>query len=215
MLSVSFYRPLDYFSNTFNRLAAWVTSGEFCHCELVVHTTPDQLMTTIKNVYSSAQAGQYSPTDCNRILGQIEMYFFETGFRKVAQTQENVSISFSLLWGHPMSVRVLQKTAHDTWFKIPEKDDQTATMVDVPNVTPEQMEETVRFAIEELGKNYDSSGALFSWLPLMSNERASRKEAYFCSEFVVTALQRIDKIKNIDALHTTPNALYTRMESIA
>ncbi len=215
MLSVSFYRPLDYFSNTFNRLAAWVTSGEFCHCELVVHTTPDQLMTTIKDVYSSAQAGQYSPADCNRILGQIETYFFETGFRKVAQTQENVSISFSLLWGHPMSVRVLQKTAHDTWFKIPEKDDQTATMVDVPNVTPQHLEETLRFAIEELGKNYDSSGALFSWLPSMSNERSSRKEAYFCSEFVVTTLQRIDKIKNIDALHTTPNALYTRLESCA
>ena len=113
-----------------------------------------------------------------------------------------------------MSVRVLQKTAHDTWFKMPEKNDPTATVVDVPDVTPQQLEDTLRFTIEELGKNYDSSAALFSWLPLMSTDRASRKEAYFCSEFVVTALQRIDKIKNIDALHTTPNALYTRLESI-
>ncbi len=214
MISVSFYRPMDYFSSTFNRLVTWMTAGEFCHCELVVHTTPDQLMNTVKHVYSAAQQGKYSPEDSNRIIGQIEMFFFDTDFRKVVQTQEQISISFSLLWGLPMSVRVLHKTAHDTWFKMPEKNDQTATVVEVPDVTPQQLEDTLRFTIEELGKNYDSSGALFSWLPSMSNERSSRKEAYFCSEFVVTALQRIDKIKNIDALHTTPNALYTRLESI-
>jgi hypothetical protein len=172
-------------------------------------------MNTVKHVYSAAQQGKYSPEDSNRIIGQIEMFFFDTDFRKVVQTQEQISISFSLLWGLPMSVRVLHKTAHDTWFKMPEKNDQTATVVDVPNVTPQQLEETLQFTIEELGKKYDSSGALFSWLPLMSTDRSSRKEAYFCSEFVVTTLQRIDKIKNIDALHTTPNALYTRLESIA
>lgn len=113
-----------------------------------------------------------------------------------------------------MAVRVLQKTAHDTWFKIPETNDQTATIVDIPNIDVKEMEQTLHFAVEELGKNYDSSGALFSWLPLMSNERPSRKEAYFCSEFVVTALQRIGKLSNIDALHTTPNALYTRLGSV-
>lgn len=214
MLSVSFYRPMDYFYNAFNRFVTWMTDGDFCHCELVAHTTPDQLMTIVKNVYSAAQQGQYSPEDCNRILGQIELFFFATAFRKAIQTQESISISFSLLWGHPMSVRVLQKTAHDTWFKIPEKNDKTATIVDIPNVTSQDMEQTLHFAVEELGKNYDSSGALFSWLPLTSNERSSRKEAYFCSEFVVTALQRIGKLGNIDALHTTPNALYPCLESI-
>jgi hypothetical protein len=153
MISVSFYRPMDYFSSTFNRLVTWMTAGEFCHCELVVHTTPDQLMNTVKHVYSAAQQGKYSPEDSNRIIGQIEMFFFDTDFRKVVQTQEQISISFSLLWGLPMSVRVLHKTAHDTWFKMPEKNDQTATVVDVPNVTPQQLEETLQFTIEELAKN--------------------------------------------------------------
>ena len=65
--------------------------------------------------------------------------------------------------------------------------------------------------MEELGKDYDSSGALFSWLPFKSSEHERRKKSYFCSEFVVTALQRIDMISGMDALHTTPNALYASL----
>jgi|TARA_B110000858_G_scaffold193611_1_gene246501 hypothetical protein len=211
MLSVSFYRPVDYFSGTFNRFVTWMTAGEFCHCELVVHSTPDEIMTAVKSVYQAAQKGQYDTEDCNRILGQIEMYFFDTHFRKAAQSQDKMALSFSLLWGYPMSVRVLQETAHDSWFKIPTQTDSYATLVPVPEIPNDKLQETLRFSIEELGKNYDSSGALFSWLPFTSSEHKSSHESYFCSEFVVTALQRIGHLPNVDALHTTPNALYQQI----
>ena len=207
MLSVSFYRPVDYFSGTFNRFVTWMTAGEFCHCELIIHSTPDEIMTAVKEVYTAAQQGQYPPEDCNRIIGQIEMYFFDTHFKAAAQSQDKMAISFSLLWGSPMSVRVLKETAHDSWFKIPTNTDSYASVVNIPQVPPEKMKETLRFAIEELGKDYDSSGALFSWLPI-SSEHKSSYESYFCSEFVVTALQRINLYKNMDARHTTPNSLY-------
>ncbi len=214
MLSISFYRPVDYFSGTFNRFVTWMTAGEFCHCELVVHTTPTSLMTTIKEIYSSAKDGHYSPEDCNRIIGQIEMYFFDTDFRKVAQSQDKVSLSFSLLWGIPMSVRVLQETAHDSWFKLPSKNDKNATIVNFPEISEENIKNTLRFSVEELGKDYDSSGALFSWLPIKSSEHEKRKKSYFCSEFVVTAFQRIDMLTEMDGVHTTPNALYGSLPNI-
>jgi hypothetical protein len=211
MLSISFYRPVDYFSGTFNRFVTWMTAGEFCHCELVVHTSPNSLMTTIKEIYSTAQQGHYNADDCNRIIGQIEMHFFDTDFRKVVQSQDKVSLSFSLLWGIPMSVRVLQETAHDSWFKLPKRTDNNATIVNYPDISDKDVNNTLRFAVEELGKDYDSSGALFSWLPFTSSEHDRRKKSYFCSEFVVTALQRIDMIPKMDALHTTPNALYASL----
>lgn len=208
MLSVSFYRPVDYFSGTFNRFVTWMTAGEFCHCELVIHSTPDEIMKAVKHVYTAAQQGQYAPDDCNRIIGQIEMYFFDTHFKAAAQSQDRMSISFSLLWGHPMSVRVLQETSHDSWFKMPTTTDNFASVVDIPEIEPDKLVETLHFSIEELGKNYDSSGALLSWLPF-SSEHKSSYESYFCSEFVVTALQRINLYEKMDALHTTPNSLYS------
>jgi hypothetical protein len=207
MLSVSFYRPVDYFSGTFNRFVTWMTAGEFCHCELVLHCKPDDIMKAVKHVYTAAQNGEYPPDDCNRILAQIEMYFFDTNFRKAAQSQDNMSLSFSLLWGYPMSVRVLQETAHDSWFKLPTESDTYASIVNMPIINADDVEATLKFSIEELGKNYDSSGALFSWLPF-SSEHKNSYESYFCSEFVVTALQRIKLFEKMDPLHTTPNSLY-------
>ena len=210
-LAVSFYRPVDYFSGFFNRFVTWMTSGDYCHCELVVHTTPHEIMDTVKHIYEAAQKGEYAPEDSQRIIAQIEMAFFDTHFRKKAQTSEQMTLSFSFLWGHPMTVRVLSETAHDSWFKIPSAGDTNAVLVSMPEVTEEQQVKTLRFAIEELGKQYDTSGALCSWLPLKDSSPKMVHETYFCSEFVVTAFQRIGFLQELSALHTTPNSLFKHM----
>ena len=100
-LAVSFYKPVDYFSGFFNRFVTWWTAGDFCHCELVVHTTPAEIMTTVKHIYEASQKSEYAPEDCQRIVTQIEMAFFDTHFRKKAQTSDQLTLSFSFLWGHP------------------------------------------------------------------------------------------------------------------
>ena len=114
MLAVSFYRPREYFSGTFNKFVTWITAGEFCHCELVAQMSAEKLMDIVKNIYTKASSGGYETEDCNRILGQIEQYFFSTHFREHVQSNEKITLSFSLLWGEPMSVRVLHKTSHDS-----------------------------------------------------------------------------------------------------
>jgi len=211
-LSVSFYRPLDYFGGAFNRFVTWFTSGEFCHCELVVHTTPHDIMEAVKEIYQSAQKGEYPPDECQRIITQIEMNFFDTGFRKAAQTSEKMSLSFSLLWGHPMSVRVLTATSHDSWFKLPTDTDTVAVLKSAPEVSDTHYKDTLRFSIEELGKEYDGTGAIFSVLPGWSSDRVERRQSYFCSEFVVMALQRVGQFEELRAKHTTPNSLFDYME---
>lgn len=205
---ITFYKPVDYFSGLFNRFAAWWTSGNYCHCELVVNTTPTELMSTVRDIYKAAQNGEYAPEDCTRIISQIEMSFFDTGFRKLAQSSDSLTLSFSQILGQQMAVRTLTKTAHDTWFKMPTNQDSYVDMVDGPSLTKEQRAETLRFAIEELGKDYDTSGALCSWLPFSSSRDTELCETWFCSEFVVTAFQRIGFAKALDAKRTTPNSLY-------
>lgn len=208
-LSVSFYRPLDYFGGMYNRFVSWFTSGPFCHCELVLHTSPKDIMNSVKDIYKAAQNGEYPDEDCKRIISQIEMNFFDTQFRKVAQTSEHIVLSFSLLWGLPMSVRVLNETSHDSWFKIPTKEDKTVSLIKGPEMSADAYKNTLRFAIEELGKDYDGTGALCSVLPSWSNGSApERQESYFCSEFIVMVYQRIGFMKDLSAKHTTPNSLY-------
>lgn len=214
VLHVSFYKPIDYFGGVFNRLAAWWTAGRFCHCELVITTTPTEVMDAVKHIYTNAQKGVYPPEDCQRIISQIEMSFFDTRFRKLAQSSEHLTLSFSQILGQKASVRALKETAHDTWFKVPQETDDYAIMLPVSfEVTPEQQKDTLTFAIESLGKDYDTTGALCSWLPFSGNEVEENSETYFCSEFVVAAFQRVGFMETLDAKRTTPNSLFSYLKS--
>lgn len=208
-LSMSFYRPMEYFGGVYNRFVSWFTSGDYCHCELVIETTPQDVMLAVKDIYQSAQKNEYPPEDCQRIITQIEMNFFDTAFRKAAQTSETMVLSFSLLWGHPMSVRVLNETSHDSWFRVPSSSDTMVSRLHGPTVKDDDYHATLKFSIEELGKEYDSTGALCSVLPSWSSSQLTeRQESYFCSEFCVMAFQRVGFMGNISAKHTTPNSLY-------
>jgi hypothetical protein len=207
-LAISFYKPVDYFSGAFNGFVSWITGGEYCHCELVIHTTPIEIMNTVKVIYESAKNKEYAPEDSSRIIQQIETNFFSTTFRKAAQSSEKMTLSFSLLWGQPMSVRVLTPTAHDSWFKIPDQSDAHMSVYNVPNISTKHHLDTLKFSLEELGKEYDSSGALCSVFPSWNDQRHTSYDKYFCSEFVVTTFQRLGFLKTLAARHTTPNSLY-------
>lgn len=211
-LAVSFYKPVEYFSGIYNRFVSWITDGEFCHCELIIHTTPTDIMNTVKQIYEAANSGEYSPEDSHRIIQQIETNFFSTPFRKAAQSCEKMTLSFSLLWGSPMSVRVLTETAHDSWFKIPSPQDLNVEAIHI-DVQAEQVLETLKFSLEELGKEYDSSGALCSVLPSWNTTQKNSYDKYFCSEFVVTTFQRLHFMNDLQAAHTTPNSLYKYMQA--
>jgi hypothetical protein len=208
MLGVSFYRPVDYFSGMFNRFVAWMTSGNFCHTELVIQAKPSAIMAVIKEIYNGAAAAKYHPDDCQRIVLAIESNFFDNRrFRDLAQSSDMMWLSFSLLWGSPMFVRPLEEHHHDSWFRIPSEQTENMELHFIDNIEEEQVLETLKFSIEELGKNYDTSGALCSWLPWESAPKP-QYESYFCSEFVVTVFQRLGFMNELSAAHTTPNTLY-------
>mgnify|MGYP004063250365 CR=1 FL=1 len=61
MLSVSFYRPMEYFSGTLNKFVTWMTDGEFCHCDLVIHTTPAEVMEVAREAVKQLSADGVIP----------------------------------------------------------------------------------------------------------------------------------------------------------
>ena len=222
-LAVTFYKPTDYFDGLFNRFVSWMTSGQFCHCELVVKATPKQILECVKHIYNdanpvqeqadvnSAQSEKYHPEDCTRIVSQIETHFFNNQtFRTAIQTSEYIHLSFSLLWGNPMTVRILNETSHDSWFRVPCDDTPNVVMKKL-DYDDEAVQKTLRFALEELGKNYDTTSAILSVIPWHSSQHPARCDSYFCSEFVVMALQRLGGLAGVDAKHTTPNALFQKL----
>ena len=213
MLGVSFYRPVDYFSGMFNRFVAWMTSGNFCHTELVIQAKPSDIMDTIKKIYNGASTSKYHPDDCQRIISAIESNFFDNRrFRDLAQSSDMMWLSFSLLWGNPMFVRPLEEHHHDSWFRIPNDTTENMELHFIDDIEEEQVLETLKFSIEELGKNYDTSGALCSWLPWESAPKP-QYDSYFCSEFVVTVFQRLGFMNELSATHTTPNTLYDYIQT--
>ena len=211
MIGVSFYKPMDYFSGMFNRFVTWMTVGSFCHTELVVQATPATVMEVIKDIYAGASKNNYHPEDRQRILTSIESNFFDNRrFRGLAQSSDMMWISFSLLWGQPMTVRALEPTHHDSWFRIPSAETDNMELRYLTDITEDHVRETLKFSVEELGKDYDTTGALCSWLPWGSTPQQSY-DTYFCSQFVVTAFQRLGYMPDLSATHTTPNTLYHYM----
>lgn len=211
MLAVTFYKPTDYFDGLFNRFVSWMTSGEFCHCELVVKATPKKILDCVKHIYQDAQSETYHPEDCRRIISQIETHFFDNKtFRAAIQTSDYIHLSFSLLWGNPMTVRILNDTSHDSWFRVPCDDTPNVVMKEL-DYDDEAVHQTLRFAMEELGKDYDTKSAILSVMPWHSSQQPARCDSYFCSEFVVMAIQRLGGMAELDAKHTTPNALFHKI----
>jgi len=210
MIYCTFYRPSGYFEGTFNSFAAWWTSGEYCHCELVLKISSSKLMSCVKEVYDDIP--NLEEKDQKRLIPSIENFFFlPTTLRRVQQNDE-VMLSFSLLWGETMCVRFLDEDATDYWYRLPSEKQKDADVLEVLDVDDEQTLSVLRYGIGEMGKQYDTSGALFSWLPL-SSEKKSKYETYFCSEFCVMALQNINLLSDLSAPHTTPNALYKSLKS--
>ena len=205
MIWVSFFRPIGIFEGAFNRLAAWWTSGEYCHCELIFHVEPIPLMAAVKNVYKSGT---------KKTCAELEINFFENKDHKyIMQNNDKVYVSFSLLWGDQVRVRFLQHT-EDPWFSTPDEDFEDMTWVSCPGIPDEKQHETLEWALGEITKPYNESAAFFSWIPSWSANDVSSRESYFCSEFASMSLVKMGRLKPFATHHCTPNNLITILRAM-
>ncbi len=204
MLWVSFFKPMGIFEGSFNKLAAWWTAGEYCHCELVWHVEPVILMGCVRRTYAKIQS---SEEDHTKLAAELESVFFQNKDNKVLlQLGKKVYVSFSLLWGDQLRIRFLMNI-EDPWFSTPNQSFDDIVWRKCNNIKPEKEKETLEWALGEISKPYNSSAALLSWVPTWGTNDTRPRPSYFCSEFTALCLVRMHFLKPLATHHCTPNHL--------
>ena len=204
MIWVSFFKPMGIFEGSFNKLAAWWTAGKFCHCEIVWHVEPKILMGCVKQLYTNLKS---SSEDKKSLCAELESVFFENKDNKtLLQLGKKVYVSFSLIWGDQLRVRFLMNI-EDPWFSTPEKNFDDIEWLECKDIKPEKEQDTLLWALGELTKPYNSSAALFSWVPTWGCNDVTARPSYFCSEFAALCLVRMDYLLPLATHHCTPNHL--------
>ena len=195
---------MGIFEGGFNKLAAWWTAGKFCHCEIVWHVEPHILMGCVKQLYTNLRS---SSEDNKSLCAELESVFFENKDNKtLLQLGKKVYVSFSLIWGDQLRVRFLMNI-EDPWFSTPEKTFNDIEWLECKGIKEEKEKDTLLWALGELTKPYNSSAALFSWVPTWGVNDVTARPSYFCSEFAALCLVRMGFLLPLATHHCTPNHL--------
>lgn len=213
MIWVSFFKPTGIFEGSFNKFAAWWTAGDYCHCEIVWHIEPIDLMDCVKTVYNNLNKGEKNDKN-SKICAELESVFFTNRHNiQLLQEEKPVYISFSLLWGDQLRVRFLENI-EDPWVSTPEKPFDDITWVKCDNILKEKKITCLQWALSELTKPYNQGAALLSWVPHWGVNDTTSKSAYFCSEFASICLVKMKYLKPMNTLHCTPNHLEAKLRLI-
>lgn len=209
MLWISFYRPKECFRGAFNNFAAWWTNGDFCHCELVVEASAEFLFEHVQQTY--VRHMRKSDARSKSIVQEIERTVMEKYARRMIHHHKRGWISFSLLFGDQLRLRVLDPSSNDAWHQTPAQTNDVVVWKSI-DLGDDALAHIYNWALEEIGKPYDNTGALFSWMPSIFSDTANSSK-HFCSEFCTRALQRAGQLHGLHPAHTTPNKLYKVLQN--
>ncbi len=203
---VSFFKPTGLFEGTFNRFASWWTGGEYCHCEIVFEIEPAILMESVKNRYATIKN---DPKELqSQISTTLEKMFFESKEnRKLLQQQKTVFLSFSLIWGDQLRLRMLMNV-QDPWFSTPVNEFEGIQWKKLNNMQEKHIKRGLEWSLNEICKPYNTTAAMISWIPSWSRDNIIPKDSYFCSEFCAMVLIHMGYLKPMSVTDCTPNSLW-------
>lgn len=186
MLYASFREPVGMFDSYFNRLAAYITGGRYCHSEFIFVWTKTELMSVLKN------------TEHLTVLRLHAATMLDT---------DTVHVAMYIMWGMNVACRILNSSDMDPFYEIP-----TKHLVKI-RCSPELELQLFHWCKSQFGTPYDKVGALLCWLPFRRKNRSYEK--YFCSQLMVCALQSVDygDCSMLNPGHTSPNALHAFLTS--
>ena len=95
----------------------------------------------------------------------------------------------------------------DPWFSTPNQTFEDIVWRKCDGIKLEKEEETLEWALGEVTKPYNSSAALFSWVPTWGVNDVKCRPSYFCSEFAALCLVRMGYLRPLATHHCTPNHL--------
>lgn len=195
---LSFWKPVSIFESRFNKWAAWLTNGDYCHSDIVLCVEPEMLKSSI-----TKSMALNNP----QLNTSIEQCFFNDASARQQLSGDNLMyVSFSALWGMDLSARVLRSTATNAWEHIPIENHSDVDWVEV--IGTQDIQSICDFCVAQMGKKYASFNAVLSASGSECNWFYHPEKSKFCSELCVSALQIDNILSDLKPAAITPNALY-------
>lgn len=183
----------------FNRLAARVTGGDYCHVEVAFESVPLRLLRDLRKDVPESSASselQHIGATLNSVL---------SSFPPDASDDHAVTLAFHALNGCPLGCRVLSKHASDALYLPYSKDWRVYRLAGAPEVA---VHANLVWCMSKVGMPYDTVGALTSpWRGAEAHGDVPDPEAWFCSNHALRFLQHMNVCSDLSMWGTTPNSL--------
>ena len=172
------------FDNTFNKICATLTGGEYCHSDFIFKWNKD---------------------DVNEILERVK------GLSDIRERHDEymkdgyLYVCFHVYWGDSVGYRVLIPDHINKYWSVPDTDMKQI------ECNKEDEHKLLHWCMKQLGKKYDYFGALTYFLRSF-NSLPQEYNKFYCSMFMVNGLQQIDMFNNINPRAIIPNKLYKMLK---
>lgn len=187
------------FDMTFNRVAAAVTGGAYCHCESAFEALELGSLRELRRqfAWTSRASTRRAESALKQILGV---------FPPDTPDKHPVTLAFHALAGQPLGVRVLSEFSEDPLFR---PYDETWRVYRLAEVPRRVVRANLVWSLAQVGKPYDTMGALTSPLHWShgGDVRGADPAQWFCSSLCLRFLQHMNLCSDLSLKGTTPNSL--------
>lgn len=183
------------FDLAFNKVAAAVTGGRFCHCEVCFDNISLKKLRILATSLSDFDPKQKKAKEALRSI--LVLYPSD-------EQNEKITIAFYALQGMPLGVRVLSDRNSDLFLRRYTNAWKVYRIIDAPlSVVAHQL----YWALCQVGKPYDTMGALTCPLKTNTRQLEADRNTWFCSNHALRFVQHIALCQDMSLRCTTPNSL--------
>ena len=187
----------------FNKLAARITSGPYCHVETAFENVPLQQLRDLKRDLVDGGDPRALPTDLQRCLCAVENVL--ELFPPDTKGDHGVTLAFHALAGRPLGCRVLSPHSEDPLFR---PYDASWRVYRFDGAPANVVQSNLVWSLSKVGLQYDTMGALTSpWRSATQMSDAPDPEHWFCSNLSLRFLQHLNVCSDLGMFGTTPNSL--------
>lgn len=199
----------------FNRLAAWVTGGPYCHCEVAFK---DVKLSTLRDMHTSLErltkknpnpSSERSKGYARAKLALDQVFTF---FEPNTPSDHNIEyLAFHALQGEPLGVRVLSRYFDEPFYQPYSEKWKVYFFNDAtfPIVYGQLL-----WSLSKVGLPYNTLGALWSPMASPSKDVEIDPDTWWCSNLCLRFLQNMALCQNLSLCNSTPNNLAAALKEI-
>lgn len=189
------------FDVVFNRLAARITGGDYCHVEVAFEAVPLRILRGMRDNVSGL--GVPLNSEVSRVKSTLDNVL--KAFPPDTPDDHTAMLAFHALNGCPLGCRILSRHASDPLNLPYSKDWRVYRLPGAPEVA---VHANLVWCMSKVGLPYDTVGALTSpWRGAHAHGDVPDPETWFCSNHALRLLQHMNLCSDLSMWGTTPNRL--------